>query len=125
MTRRRYGPERRLHTKREYAAAFERGVAVRDDILKLVAISNDLGRTRLGTAVSRRADPRAVGRNRIRRRLREAFRSVYPSLPRGLDLVLVPLAGKEGEPPFDRLAASLLALARRAEEKLARRGKAT
>lgn len=116
----RYGPERRLHKKREYSAAFERGVTVRDARLKLVAVANGLGRTRLGTAVSRRAAREAVARNRIRRRIREAFRALYPLLPSGLDLVIVPL-DTANEPAFKDLSASLLALAQKAESKLARK----
>jgi ribonuclease P protein component len=118
-----FGPERRLHRKREYAAAFERGVTVRDGRLKIVAVVNGLGRTRLGTAVSRRAAREAVARNRIRRRIRECFRALYPLLPNGLDLVAVPIDAAN-EPAFKDLSASLLALAQRAEEKLARRAKA-
>jgi ribonuclease P protein component len=118
--RNRYGPVRRLHRKSEYDLVFARGVTVRDALLKVSAVPNGLGRTRLGTTVSKKASRSAVGRNRIRRRIREAFRLVYGALPAGLDLVAVPLA-VEPEPKFDALAASLLALAKRAEEKLARR----
>ena len=37
-------------------------------------------RPRLGVAVSRKVDPNAVGRNRIKRVLREAFRHLSPQL---------------------------------------------
>lgn len=124
MPRVRYGPDRRLHRKREYAAAFARGVTVRDPILKVVAIENGLGRTRLGTAVTKRVARRAVDRNRARRRIREAFRAALPLLPAGLDLVVQPLeraGGAAGDPAFKDLVASLLALARRAKEKLEKR----
>lgn len=36
---------------------------------------NDVGWPRLGLAISRRSAPRAVSRNRIRRIIREAFRT--------------------------------------------------
>ena len=39
--------------------------------------------SRLGLAVSRKVDPRAVGRNRIKRILREAFRHLRPALADG------------------------------------------
>lgn len=38
---------------------------------------------RLGLAVSRKVDPRAVGRNRIKRILRDAFRHLRPTLADG------------------------------------------
>ena len=43
---------------------------------------------RLGLAVSRKVDPRAVGRNRIKRVLRAEFRKLRTLLPAG-DYVLV------------------------------------
>ena len=43
---------------------------------------------RLGLAVSRKVDPHAVGRNRIKRALREAFRRIRSDLPPG-DYVVV------------------------------------
>jgi ribonuclease P protein component len=43
---------------------------------------------RLGQAVSRKVDPRAVGRNRIKRLVRDAFRRERHALPPG-DCVLV------------------------------------
>lgn len=47
---------------------------------------------RLGLAVSRKVDPRAVGRNRIKRVLRETFRSHRGRLPAG-DYVVVARQG--------------------------------
>ena len=43
----------------------------------------DAAPPRLGLAVSRKVDPRAVGRNRIKRSLREAFRRLRPRLAPG------------------------------------------
>ena len=43
---------------------------------------------RLGLAVSRKVDPHAVGRNRIKRVLRDVFRKLQPQLPFG-DYVVV------------------------------------
>jgi len=43
---------------------------------------------RLGLAVSRKVDPTAVGRNRIKRQLREGFRHVRPRLSPGAYVVV-------------------------------------
>jgi len=51
-----------------------------------------LAPARLGITVSKRVDKRAVGRNRIRRQIRECFRLQRPALPPG-DYVVLALAG--------------------------------
>jgi ribonuclease P protein component len=51
-----------------------------------------LAPARLGITVSKRVDKRAVGRNRIRRQVRECFRLQRPALPAG-DYVVLALAG--------------------------------
>jgi ribonuclease P protein component len=108
-----FGPELRVRRKAEYGRVFQRGVTVRDGIFKLVAARREGGGdTRLGTAVTRR-NGGSVERNRIRRRIREAFRIVRPLLPPGLDLVVLPLE-LQREPAFGALQTSLVALARKA-----------
>ncbi len=44
--------------------------------------------TRLGLSVSKRVAGGGVMRNRIRRRLRDAFRRARPELPAGYDLIV-------------------------------------
>lgn len=56
------------------------------------AIANDLELNRLGLSVGRKHGG-AVRRNRIKRLIREAFRLERPTLPTGLDLVVLPRAG--------------------------------
>ena len=48
----------------------------------------DAASARLGLAVSRKVDPHAVGRNRIKRSLREAFRHLRGRLPGGAYVVV-------------------------------------
>lgn len=48
----------------------------------------DCAGTRLGIAVSKRVDPHAVGRNRIKRLCRESFRAICGALPPGDYVVL-------------------------------------
>jgi ribonuclease P protein component len=50
------------------------------------------GRSRLGVTVSRRVAG-AVGRNRIKRRVREWFRTVQPGLPPGTELLVIARPG--------------------------------
>ena len=55
--------------------------------LSLAAGPNGLDRPRLGLSIGKRVG-NAVARNRVKRRIREAFRLLKPTLPAGLDLVV-------------------------------------
>ncbi len=70
------------------------------------------GVPRLGLAVSRKVDPRAVGRNRIKRAIRDSFRTLRHRLPAG-DYVLVARPGAARQTGAS-LRASFLELLRRA-----------
>lgn len=61
---------------RVFAAARRKG----SRFFRIVLTDNALGHARLGMAVSRRVDKRAVVRNRLRRQIRESFRTVWPGL---------------------------------------------
>jgi ribonuclease P protein component len=61
-------------------------------LLVLYVAPNELGRTRVGITVSGRVG-KAVVRNRVRRRLREALRARYAELPDASDIVLAARPG--------------------------------
>ena len=73
---------------------FIRPQASRDAFFRVLATPNDLGRCRLGLAVSRRVSPRAVDRNRLKRIVRESFRHHRGMLAQGggMDIVVLPAA---------------------------------
>jgi ribonuclease P protein component len=82
-------PEQRLRSAAEFARARERAPrAWAHPVLLLYAAPNDLPHTRVGITVSRRVG-KAVVRNRVRRRIREAARLVLPRLKGGYDLVII------------------------------------
>jgi ribonuclease P protein component len=113
----------RVVRKADFDRAFKEGVSVREPALKVAVTRNGLGTTtRLGVAVPRRTTRSSVERNRIKRRLREAFRLERAALPPGLDVIAVPLETEgKGEVPFARLRADLVRMVRRAEERLRKR----
>ncbi len=77
----------RLSRSRDYAAVFDARVAARRGPITVYGRPNGLAHGRLGLSVGRRVG-RSVERHAIKRRLREAFRLLLPSLPRGYDLVV-------------------------------------
>jgi ribonuclease P protein component len=67
---------------------FQRAVKSSDGCFTLLARNNDLGRPRLGLAISRKFAKTAVARNRIKRIVRESFRLHQAALS-GLDIVVL------------------------------------
>ena len=57
-------------------------------LLVLAWMPNDIARTRVGFVVSKRIAKQAVHRNYMKRLLSETMRSLLPSLPAGLDIVI-------------------------------------
>ena len=82
--------------------------------------ANDLPWTRLGLKVGKRLG-KAVQRNQIKRRVREAFRLLQHELPAGLDVVCIPRPPSAAGAEVDELGRSLQRLIRQARRKLARR----
>ena len=101
----------------EFTRVYREGLAKRLGPLLIHALPNDHGELRLGLSVPRRAG-NAVRRNRIKRRLREAFRQYRHEWPVGLDVVVTVRAHE----PLDvtayaeRLGGALERLERRRQE---------
>jgi ribonuclease P protein component len=91
----------RLSRSRDFDAVYRQGRSVSTRFLVLYRFDRDAeadGEARLGIAVPKRIGG-AVTRNRIKRRLREAWRELLPKVPGGADYVLLvrePLAEAEG-----------------------------
>ncbi len=94
-----------MRTPAEFTATLKSTWRGRDDFFGVYAIPNLYPYGRLGLIVSRKASPRAVVRNRVKRQVREAFRRYQQKLT-GLDIVVVASA-KAGTAPAMVLRASL------------------
>lgn len=85
----------RIRKPGEFATCFDSGSAVNGRYFRWIVLpaaqrntSSDAAPHRLGLAVSKKVDKRAVGRNRIKRLVRDWFRHSRAELPGG-DLVVV------------------------------------
>ena len=78
----RFPRQARVRARGEFDAVFKQARRTSDPLLSLHWLPGDAP-ARLGLAVSRKVDPHAVGRNRIKRALREQFRALRMQLALG------------------------------------------
>lgn len=79
---------RRIRSRKEFSAVFEKRLRASRGPLVLFGLRNELGFSRLAVSTPRKVGM-AVKRNRIRRLLRESFRLLQNELPVGYDWVVV------------------------------------
>ena len=82
----------RLLKSADFQRVYEGSAFAADDTLVIKAVPNDIGKLRLGLAVSRKVG-NAVVRNRWKRRIRESFRRQRGDFSIGLDIVVRPKRG--------------------------------
>ena len=77
----------------DFKRVFQKNVASSDRFFRIIARPSGSGEFRLGMAVSRKVDKHAVGRNRIKRVVRESFRHWRTDLKKqhgtALDIVVL------------------------------------
>ncbi|MFN2287116.1 MAG: ribonuclease P protein component [Chromatocurvus sp.] len=95
----RFGEDKRLLCANDYRVVFNgaKWRAGQKDFL-LLARTNDHGHHRLGLAVAKKHVRLATRRNRVKRQVREAFRTLPGSLP-GLDIVFLTRPGSASSGP--------------------------
>ena len=93
----------RVRAKAEFGRVFEAGRRTAEPLMALHWLA-DAAPARLGLAVSRKVDPHAVGRNRIKRTLRDAFRHQRPRLAGGAYVVVARAGAARADGPALRLA---------------------
>lgn len=84
----RLSKENRLRDAASFDRVFDRANRSRDRWFTVLSRSNELERARLGLAISKKNCKTAVGRNRIKRIVRESFRHHQDTLA-GLDVVVM------------------------------------
>lgn len=81
----------RLTKQKEFDKVFKEGKSKFDKTLGIKVLSNELGYNRFGILVGLKVSKTAVGRNKIKRRLREVLRLNNHYLKQGYDMVVVTL----------------------------------
>lgn len=82
-----------LSKKKDFERVFEKGRGRSRHFLYAKTISNGMDISRFGIVVGRKTADKAVDRNLIKRRLREAINSRKQRLKKGFDVVIVALPG--------------------------------
>jgi ribonuclease P protein component len=101
----------RVRARAEFDRVFADGRRTSDPLFALHWLRGDAP-ARLGLAVSRKVDPHAVGRNRIKRVLRDSFRQLRAQLLPGAYVLVARSAAARAD--NDALRAALESLLRRA-----------
>ncbi|MBV1775594.1 ribonuclease P protein component [Burkholderiaceae bacterium DAT-1] len=83
----RFTRQQRLLKTDEFSSVFNLRRSQSNDFFQVWIRPNGLDRARLGVVAAKRVDKRAVGRNRVKRLVREQFRLHAPQLC-GLDLIV-------------------------------------
>jgi len=114
--------ELRLLTPSQFSRIFDHPVKAVSDHFTLLAKYNDLDHPRLGLTIAKKKEKTAVGRNRIKRIIRESFRLNQHNLP-NIDIVVL-ARDKVGEADNQQLHKQLNKLwkkiAQRSEQSLKR-----
>jgi ribonuclease P protein component len=87
-----FSRQSRLLKPAQFKLVFQQPIRSFDEYFRILARTNDIQQHRLGLAVSKKACVTAVGRNRIKRIVRENFRCrmLGPATDIGLDIVVLP-----------------------------------
>jgi ribonuclease P protein component len=89
-----FSRQSRLLKPAQFKMVFNQPIRTSDDCFRILARANGIRQHRLGMAVSKKACAKAVGRNRIRRVVRENFRTrmLGSATDIALDIVILPTA---------------------------------
>lgn len=83
--------ENRLTKTKEFDNVWKKGRSSFDKTLGIKSIKNDLGINRFGVLVNTKVSKKAVVRNKIKRRIREAVKERFDELAKSFDMTIIAL----------------------------------
>ena len=83
----------RLRKNKDIQKVFEKGRIFKKDLLILKILSNDLDESRFAFVVSKKFSKKAVDRNKIKRKLREAVCLNLKKIQKGVDIIVIASPG--------------------------------
>ncbi len=86
-----------LKRKKDFSYVFKKGKGLKEGLLYLKFVPNDLQETRFGIVISQKVSKKAVLRNKIKRRIKSAIKHRLPGIKKGIDAVLVASPGMESK----------------------------
>ena len=89
LPRQKLRPKERIKKRSEFLQIQTRGTKLQGKYLLVIVQHRKVGPSRIGVVVSTKIDKRAVKRNLLKRRLREAFRKIKHTLVKKVDLVFI------------------------------------
>lgn len=99
--------------KISFENVLKNGRGFRKDLIFIKVLPNVSGHNRFGFLVTKKVSKKAVIRNKVKRRLREAVRKLLPKTKKGIDVVVGALPGLENRDFWD-IAATIEALFKKA-----------
>jgi ribonuclease P protein component len=98
--------EKRLRDTRDFKRVYQKGSFFGSQIFTMSALPNKRAISRVGVVISKKVEPKAVKRNLLKRRFREAIGALYEKLPAGYDVV-VSIKSKAKEADFTDVKAQV------------------
>ena len=93
----------RFHSRGGVRFTYQKGKTIRTPKMSLVHNDNSRGRQRFAVVISKKVIKSAVGRNRVRRRVYEAIRSLLPEFSEKKDCIFVIYSKDVKEMEFSEL----------------------
>ena len=85
-----FNRKHKLAKPSDFKRVFKKPYVSTDACFKVLARAGEADTSRLGMAVSKQVDKKAVGRNRIKRVVRESFRLHFANTAMPLDIIILP-----------------------------------